>query len=87
MLKTTKSFKLSPKIFNVNKNEIFRGGNGEVDKITKNSFKAKKSKNTKFKILTQFSNIKAMKKPIFLILSIKKTLNHLKQAFIKAPIF
>ena len=32
-------------------------------------------------------NIRAIKKSIFLIFNAKKTFNHLKQVFIKAPIF
>lgn len=49
-------------------------------------FKAKILKNAKSEILTYFSNIKNIKKLIFLTFGAKKIFNCYKQAFVKALI-
>ena len=87
MLKTTGSFDdLASKIFRADGNKVVKDGGSRVNKTVKNLSKSKKSKNKKSEILTRFSDIGAMGKPIFLILGASEALNHLKQAFIKAPI-
>lgn len=49
--------------------------------------KSKKSKNVKSRSFILLSNIKIMRKPIFLTSGTRKTFNYLKKAFIKVPIF
>ena len=87
MLKTIRSSKgLASKAFRADANEIVEGGGGRVNKTVKNLSKSKKSKNEKSKILTRSSDIGAMGESMFLTLDARKTFNHLRQAFIKAPI-
>ena len=52
----------------------------------KNLSKSKKLKNVKFQNLTYMPNIRAMRKPIFLIYDAKKIFNFLWLVFIKALI-
>ena len=72
---------MASKAFRVNDNRIVKGSN-KANKTIINL-----SKNNKPKNLIYIPNIRAMKKPIFLICNTKKTFNYLKQIFIKAPIF
>lgn len=86
MLKIIKLFKtLILKVFWINNNKIVKI-NDKVDKIFRTLFKFKKLKNKKIKILI-YTNIKVIKKPIFLIFITKKVFNYLKQVYIKALIF
>ena len=86
MLNSTRLFeKLFLKIFRASNNEVVKNGNNKANKIVINSYN--KLKNNESKNLIRISNIRVIKKPIFLIFSIKKTFNRLKQAFIKALIF
>lgn len=87
MLKTAGSSEiLASKAFKANSGKIVRvSSNARADKVLKNLSKSKKSKNTKFKISTR-TNIGATRKSFFLTLGTKKTYNHLRQAFIIAPI-
>lgn len=70
-----------------NNKKIVQNDNNKVDKIVKNLSKFKELKNNQSNNLTYISNIKAMKKSIFLIFNINKIFNCLKQIFIKAFIF
>lgn len=67
------------------KNKVVRNVVG-ADKTVVDLFKSKKLKNNKSKILI-YINIRATKKPTFLIPNTKKAFTQLGQAFIKAPIF
>lgn len=60
-------------MFKANSNKVIRGGNNKVDKMVKNLFKSKKSKNKRFE---NFTCIKATKK-LFLTLGTRKIFNHL----------
>lgn len=70
-----------------NNKKIVQNDNNKVDKIVKNLSKFKELKNNQSNNLTYISNIKAMKKSIFLIFNINKIFNCLKQIFIIAFIF
>ena len=77
MLKTTGSSKESaPKMFRADDNEVVGDGGGRANETVKNS-----SRN-----LTRVLNIGAIGEPNFLTLNAKKAFNHLRLAFIKAPI-
>lgn len=65
----------------INNNKVIKDN---INRIIKNLFKFKKSKNNKFKNLLYISNIRTVEKFIFLISNFKKFLNFLKQIFIKA---
>ena len=71
-------------MFKAGNNDIVRASSYKTNETIMNS--SKKLKNNKSKNLTHVLNIEALKKLTFLIFNIKKTLNYLKQAFIKAPI-
>ena len=82
MLKTARSSeKLAPRAFRAGNNEVVRGGGDKVDETVVNL-----SKNEKSKKLTRVPNVGATREPNFLISDAKKTFNHLRLAFIKAPI-
>ena len=84
MLKTTRSFDdLAPKLFRADGDEVVGGGGSRVNETVKNPSKPKKFKN---KILTCFSDIGAMREPMFLTPKARKAFNHLRQAFIEALI-
>ena len=86
MLKITRLFeKLALKIFRTSNNEVIGNNSNRANKTVLNL--SNKSKNNKFRNLTHMPNIKATRKPLFLIFNAKKTFNYLRQAFIKAPIF
>lgn len=68
---------LTLKIFRANSNEVIRDEN-YTNKIIVYLSMFEKSKNNKSKNLIHFSNIRAMEKPIFFILSIEKVLNCFK---------
>ena len=72
------------KAFKVDDNEIVDDSDGKTNKMV--MIFSYISKNNKFRKLIHISNIRAIRKPIFLTLNAKKTYNHLKQAFIKASI-
>ena len=77
MLKTTKSSEeLASKMFKADNNKIVGGNGGRAHETVKNS--SRKS--------THVPNIGATKKPNFLTPDTKKAFNHLRLAFIKAPI-
>lgn len=74
-------------MFWANNNEVVEGVNSSlVNKTIKNSSKFKKSKNIKIQNLTYILTIRAIRKPIFLTLSIKNVFNHLNQVFIHVSI-
>ena len=85
MLKTTGSSDSAPKAFMADDDKVTRVG-GRADETFKNSSKFKKAKNDKSESLTHSSDIGATGEPIFLTPGAKETFNHLKQAFIEAPI-
>ena len=72
------------KVFKISNNKIIRGGNSKANKIVVNL--SIKLKNNKSKKLINISNIKAIRKHIFLTLNIKKFFNYLTKVFIKALI-
>ena len=76
---------MTPKVFRLNDNELVISNNGNINKIVVNL--SNKLKNNTFRNLTYMLNIKAIKKPIFLIPNVKKTFNYLNKAFIKTLIF
>ena len=77
LLKITESFKKSvPKVFKTDDNEIVDSDSSRTNEMIMNL-----SKN-----LIGIPNIGAIRKPTFLILKTKKSFNHVKQTFIKAPI-
>ena len=81
MLKTTGSSEESAlKTFRAGNDEVV-GGGGRANEMVMNSFKNKKSKK-----LTRMPNIGATGEPNFLTPNAKKAFNHLRLAFIKAPI-
>lgn len=71
-------------IFKIDNNKAIRN-NGRANKMFKNLSKFKNLENIKFEILT-YTNIKAMKKLIFLTLNNKTVLNLLRQIVIEALI-
>ena len=82
LLKTTRSFnELALKAFRADDNEVVGGGGSKADETVMNSFKNKKSRKS-----TRVPNIGATEKPNFLTPDAKKVFNHLRLAFIKAPI-
>ena len=83
MLKTIRSFReLVLKTFRANNNEVVGSGGGKADETVVNLLKNKKSRKS-----THMPNIGAIKKPNFPTPDAKKAFNHLRLAFIKAPIF
>ena len=82
LLKIIRSSKSAPKAFKADDNEIVGGGGGKTNRTVVNL-----SKNEKSRKLTCVPNIGATEKPNFLTFNTKKTFNHLRLAFIKAPIF
>ena len=70
-----------------NNNKIVKGNSNRANKIFVDLFKSNKLKNNKSKKLIYISNIRVMRKIIFLILNVKEFFNCLKQAIIKALIF
>ena len=85
MLKTTGSSEvLAPKVFRADDDEVVGGvGGRRVDETVKNLSKSKKSKNEKSENSTY---IGATGEPMFLTPSTREAFNHLRQAFIEAPI-
>ena len=87
MLKTTGlSNDLAPKMFKADGDEVVGGGGGKVNETVKNLSKPKKSENEKSEILMHSLDIRATREPMFLTPKARKAFNHLRQAFIKAPI-
>ena len=73
------------KAFKANKNKFIKD---DIDKTNQTVVNlSNKLKNNKSKNLTYMPNIRAMEESIFLIPNTKKTLNYLKQPFIKTLIF
>ena len=85
MLKTTGSSEVSaPKMFRADDDEVVGGvGGRRADETVKNLSKSKKLKNEKSENLTR---IGATGEPMFLTPGAREAFNHLKQAFIEAPI-
>ena len=81
LLKTTGSSNLGLKVFKADDNEVVGGGGDRANKTIVNLFKNNKSRN-----LIHMPNIGATRKHNFLTSDIKKALNHLWLAFIKALI-
>ena len=82
MLKTTGSSKtLASRAFRAGNNEVVGVGGGRADEIIVDL-----SKNEKSRKLTRVPNIGATGKPNFLTPDAKKAFNHLRLAFIEAPI-
>ena len=82
MLKTTGSSEESaPRAFRAGNDEVVGGGGGRADETVVNS-----SKNEKSKKSTRVPNVGATGKPNFLTPNAKKAFNHLRLAFIEAPI-
>ena len=81
MLKTTRLFGSAPA-----EDEVVRGGDGKADKTVKNLSKSKKPKNDESKNLTHIPTIGATRESTFLTSGVRKTFNHLRQVFNKAPI-
>ena len=69
--------------FRAGNNEVVGGDGNRADKTVVDSFT---SKNKKSRKLTHISNIGAKREPNFLTPDAKKTFNHLRLVFIKAPI-
>lgn len=69
---------MAQKAFKTDNNRVVENSNSRVDKIVIDWFKFKKSKNDKSRILIYFSNIKAIRKSIFLTSNAKKAFNYLK---------
>ena len=82
-LKATGSSDLALKAFRADDNEIVRVG-GRANETVVNS--STQPKNKKCRNLTHVPNIGATREPNFLTLDTKKAFNHLRLAFIKAPI-
>ena len=81
LLKTIgSSEKLALKVFRADDNEVVKV-DSRANETVVNLFQNNKSKNSTCK-----SNIGATKEPNFLTPNAKKTFNHLRLAFIKAPI-
>ena len=82
MLKTTGSSEESaPRAFRAGNDEVVGGGGGRADETVVNS-----SKNEKSRKSTRVPNIGATGEPNFLTPDAKKAFNHLRLAFIEAPI-
>ena len=82
MLKTIGlSEKSALRAFRTGNNKVVGGGGSRADKTVVNL-----SKNEKSKKLTHIPNVRATGKPNFLTPDAKNALNHLRLAFIKAPI-
>ena len=82
MLKTTGSSKESAlRAFRAGNDEVVGGGGGRADETVVNL-----SKNEKSKKSTRVSNVGATGEPNFLNPDAKKAFNHLRLAFIEAPI-
>ena len=82
MLKATKSSKeLGLRAFRAGNNEIVEDDGGKTNGTVVNLSKNKKSRK-----LMHVRNIEATGKPNFLTSNAKKAFNHLRLAFIKAPI-
>lgn len=89
MLKTTELSKiLAQKVFRANNNKIIKNVNScKTDKKVQNLSKSKKLKKIKSRSLIYIPIIGAMNRFMFLTPDAKKTLNCLRQAFIKVSIF
>ena len=85
LVKTIKISDLALKVLKANDNKIVNGDSSKANKMVVNL--SNKSKNNKSRNLMHMPNIKAKKEPIFLNLNIKKTIDYLQLAFIKALIF
>lgn len=72
MLKINKSSNLILKALGVYDNAIGRSEDGRTNEMIRNLFRSKNLKNNKSESLTSFSNIKAIKRPIFLTSNTKK---------------
>ena len=85
MLKTTGSSEESaPRAFRAGNDEVVGGGGGRADETVVDS---STSKNEKSRKSTRVPNIGATGEPNFLTPNAKKAFNHLRLAFIEAPIF
>ena len=62
---------MSLKAFKAYNNKVVERNDSEIDEIIIDLFKSMKLKNNKFENLMYISNIRAIKKPIFLTPSIK----------------
>ena len=83
LLKITRLLNSASKTFKIDDNEVVGIDDGsKVNKTIVNLSKNNKSKN-----LIYILNIKAIRKPIFLIFNAKKIFNYLRQTFFKALIF
>ena len=80
LLKTTRSSDSASKAFRADDNEVV-GGGGRANETVVNL-----SKNNKFRNSMRVSNIRATREPNFLTSNAKKAFNHLRLAFIEAPI-
>ena len=84
ILKTIGSFeKLALRTFRAGNNKVVGGGGGRADEMVVDS---SMSKNEKSRKLTRVPNIEAIGEPNFLTSDAKEAFNHLRLAFIKAPI-
>ena len=84
MLKTTGSSEESaPRAFKAGNDEVVGGGSGRADETVVNS---STSKNEKSRKSTRMPNIGATGEPNFLTPDAKEAFNHLRLAFIEAPI-
>ena len=84
MLKTTgSSEELAPKVFRAGNDEVVGGGGGKADETVVDS---STSNNEKSRKSTRVPNIGATGEPNFLTPNAKEAFNHLRLAFIKAPI-
>ena len=82
LLKTTGSSEESaPKAFRADDDEVVGGGGGRANGTVVNLFKNEKSRKS-----MRVPNIEATREPNFLTPDAKKAFNHLRLAFIKAPI-
>ena len=75
------SEELAPRAFRTGNKEIIGGGEGRANETVVDLSKNKKSRK-----LTHVPNIGAIREPNFLTPNAKKAFNHLRLAFIKAPI-
>ena len=82
LLKTTGSSESAPKAFRADDDEVVGGGGGG----RANGTVVNSSKNEKSRKLTCMTNIGATGEPNFLTPDAKKAFNHLRLAFIEAPI-
>ena len=67
----------APKTFRANDDKVVGGGNGRTNEMVRNLSRK----------LTRVPNIRAIGEANFLTSNTKKVFNHLRLAFIKAPIF